>query len=290
MKGYAVAGLDLGSLTAKTVIMDSNARILSSNVTQRGLIVDEEAARYSFQKALEEANLTRSDIAFTVSTGYGRKIEGFGDKDVTELSCHARGAYYMNPDVRTIIDIGGQDSKVISIGKDGALEKFVMNDKCAAGTGRFIEVMSAALGVPLLDIGEISLQSKNPAPVSSTCVVFAESEVISLVSKGVSKVDILAGIHKAIAKRMHGLIKSVGVKPVVLMSGGVAKNKGVVHFIEETIGTKIFLSEDPQIIGAVGAALFALDYAGGEEESEEDAGPEAEALPSSNPRCSSACR
>ncbi len=260
VNGYVVAGIDIGSLTTKTVIMNSNSMMLSSDVTQKGLFVDEGAAWDSFHAALDKANLRRSDIAYTVSSGYGRKITGFGDKDVTEISCHARGAYFMNPEVRTIIDIGGQDSKVISLDDDGIVEKFVMNDKCAAGTGRFIEVMSSALAMPLNDIGDLSLQSKNPAHVSSTCVVFAESEVISLVSKGVKKVDILAGIHLAIAKRMYGLIQNVGVKPVVLMSGGVAKNKGVVHFIEELIGTEIFLTEDPQITGAIGAALYALDF------------------------------
>jgi len=167
----------------------------------------------------------------------------------------------MNPDIRTVIDIGGQDSKIISLENDGSVAAFVMNDKCAAGTGRFIEVMSSALGVPLKDIGKLSLQSKKPAHVSSTCVVFAESEIISLVSKGVSKIDILAGIHTAIARRMYGLIKGVGIKDVVAMSGGVAKNEGVVHFLEKAIKSKIYLAKDPQIIGAVGAALFALDYA-----------------------------
>jgi len=262
VNGYVVAGIDIGSLTAKTVIMDSNVKILSANVTQRGIFVDEDAARDSFQAALDQANLNRSDIAFTVSTGYGRKIAGFGDKDVTEISCHARGAFFKNPAVRTIIDIGGQDSKVIGLDDSGSVAKFVMNDKCAAGTGRFIEVISSALGMQLQAIGELSLQSKHPASVSSTCVVFAESEVISLVSKGVSRTDVIAGVHLAIAKRMYGLIKNVGAKPVVLMSGGVAKNKGVVHFLEQVLETEIFVPEDPQIIGAIGAALYALDYAG----------------------------
>jgi len=258
--GYVVAGIDIGSLTAKAVIMDSNQKILSGKVIQRGIIVDENSAKDCFQEALDEAKLDRNDIAFTVSTGYGRKMIGFGDKDVTEISCHARGAYYKNPDVRTIIDIGGQDSKVIGLNADGSLDRFVMNDKCAAGTGRFLEVMAKALDVPLDQIGEMSLKSKAPAHVSSTCTVFAESEVISLVSKGTSKIDVLAGIHQAIAKRMYGFIKNVGINPVVTMSGGVAKNIGVVKAIEKEINTKIFLAENPQIIGAIGAALYALDY------------------------------
>ena len=260
VKGRFAAGIDIGSLTAKTVIMDADARILASNVTQRGIFVDEGAARDSLKTALERAGLEPRDIAFTVSSGYGRKISGFGDKDVTEISCHARGAYFMNPAVRTIIDIGGQDSKVIRLDDRGLVDSFVMNDKCAAGTGRFIEVMSTALDVPLLEIGERSLLSASPAHVSSTCVVFAESEIISLVSRGVKRNDILAGIHQAIAKRMNGLVKNVGVRPVVMMSGGVAKNRGVVRYLSEAIGAEIFLAEDPQIVGAIGAALYALDH------------------------------
>lgn len=256
---FVVAGIDIGSLTTKSVIMDSNLNILASHVIQRGVFVDEEAARECMQTAIDKAKISKSDIAFTVSTGYGRNLSGFGDKNITEISCHARGAYFMNPEVRTIIDIGGQDSKVIGLDENGIVDNFVMNDKCAAGTGRFVEVMSAALGVPLKDIGELSLQSQTPAKVSSTCVVFAESEVISLRSKGTSKIDILAGIHQAIADRMVGMIKNVGVKPVVLMSGGVAKNKGVVDALERAIGKKIYLTEDPQIIGAIGAAHYAVD-------------------------------
>jgi len=257
--GHVVVGIDIGSLTVKTVIMDRQANILASEVIQRGIIVDEEAARICMQTAIQKAKIDKNDIAFTVSTGYGRNISGFGDQNVTEISCHARGAYFLNPKVRTIIDIGGQDSKVIRLDESGIVEHFVMNDKCAAGTGRFIEVMSSALAVKLQDIGELSLQSKSPAKVSSTCVVFAESEVISLVAKGTSKIDIFAGIHHAIAERMRGLIMQVGVKPQVAMSGGVAKNKGVVHFIEKAIGQKIYLTENPQVVGAIGAALYALD-------------------------------
>lgn len=258
---YIVAGMDIGSLTAKSVIMDSNRKILASEVIQRGIFVDEEAARSSMENAIIKAGINKSDIVYTVSTGYGRNIAGFGDRNVTEISCHARGAHFMNPAVRTIIDIGGQDSKVIGLDDSGIVDKFVMNDKCAAGTGRFISVISAALGVPLEEIGELSLQSKAPAKVSSTCVVFAESEVISLRARGTNTTDIVAGIHQGIADRLNGMIKTVGVKPVVMMSGGVAKNIGVVKALEKTIGQPIYRAEDPQIIGAIGAALYAVDYA-----------------------------
>jgi len=254
-----VAGIDIGSLTAKAVIMDSARNILASEVAQRGIIVDTEAARMCMQTAIDKANIHRDEIAFTVSTGYGRNLSGFGDKNLTEISCHAKGAYFLDPEVRTIIDIGGQDSKVIALESSGIVNNFVMNDKCAAGTGRFIQVIGSALALPLEDIGALALQSAQPAKVSSTCVVFAESEVISLVANGVSKVDILAGIYHSIAERMKGLIKLVGVKPKVMMSGGVAKNKGIVHFMEQVIGEKIYLAPDPQIVGAIGAALYALD-------------------------------
>lgn len=258
---FVVAGIDIGSQTVKSVIMDSNRNILASEVIQRGIIVDEEGARDSMRIALEKAGVKKSDIVYTVSTGYGRTIAGIGDKNITEISCHAKGAHFMNPQVRTIIDIGGQDSKVIRLDENGMVDKFIMNDKCAAGTGRFIQVISTALGVPLEEAGRLSLQAKNPARVSSTCVVFAESEVISLKAKGVDKADILAGVHQGIANRMKGLVAQLGVKPVVMMTGGVAKNQGVVYYLEKVLGEKIYLAEDPQIIGAIGAALFALNYA-----------------------------
>jgi len=259
MKTQIVVGIDIGSLSAKVVVMDSKKRILSSEVVQRGIIVDEAAAKQCLITAMSKAGITPDDVDYSVSTGYGRALPGFGDKNVTEISCHARGAHFLNPEVRTIIDIGGQDSKVIALEDSGIVHNFVMNDKCAAGTGRFIEVMSAALGIPLKDAGALSLQSQNQAKVSSTCVVFAESEVISLVAKGMKKIDILAGIHHAIAERVSGLSKLAGVRPAVFMSGGVAKNKGVVYHLERAIGEKIFVPEDPQIVGAIGAALYALD-------------------------------
>jgi len=260
--GYIVAGIDIGSLTAKTVILNDSQTILSSNVVQRQ-IVDEAAANESLETAMQEAGVvTRKDIVYTVSTGYGRGISGFGDKDITEISCHGRGAHFLYPSVRTVIDIGGQDSKVILLNAEGNVVNFAMNDKCAAGTGRFLEVMASALGVPLSEMGEMALKSSNPEHVSSVCTVFAESEVISLVAKGKATIDIIAGINEAIARRMHGLVKTVGMKIPVLMSGGVAKNIGVVHFLGKALGVEIIVPEKPQIVGAIGAALYALDYAG----------------------------
>ncbi len=253
-----VAGVDIGSLTAKTVILDNSSHILSHSVVAAG-IVDEQAARTSFGEALQKAQLDQKDVDFIVTTGYGRTLVNFGNKNITEISCHARGANYLVPGVRTVIDIGGQDSKVISLDGKGTVIKFAMNDKCAAGTGRFLEVMANALGVKLENMGPFSLESREPLSVSSICTVFAESEVISLKAKGHSKVDIIAGIHYSIARRMLSLTNSVGLRAPLMMSGGVAKNIGVVRALEKGLNTQIIVPEEPQIVGALGAALFALE-------------------------------
>ena len=251
-------GVDIGSLTAKTVVIDSNKSIVSYKIVQ-GRIVDETAALVSLRRALKEAGLTETDIGFMVTTGYGRNMVNFGNRSVTEISCHSRGAQFLYPDVRTVIDIGGQDSKVISLNGAAGVVNFAMNDKCAAGTGRFLEVMSHALEVPIEQMGELSLKSQDPATISSICTVFAESEVISLVAQKRSRLYIVAVIHEAIGRRMHSLVSQVGVKPPVIMSGGVAKNIGVVRVLERLLATGITIPPEPQIIGALGAALFAFD-------------------------------
>jgi len=251
-------GVDIGSLTAKSVVIDAEERIVAYKVIQ-GKIVDEAAAAASLEQALEEAHLSRPDVDFFAITGYGRNMVCFGDKTITEISCHALGAQSLSPGVRTVIDIGGQDSKVIALDGGGSVANFAMNDKCAAGTGRFLEVMADALDVPLEEMGGLSLNSKNPAQISSICTVFAESEVISLKAGGRSKVDIISGIHEAIGRRMHSLVNQAGMKAPVLMSGGVAKNIGVVRVLERLLETPIILPPEPQIVGALGAALFALD-------------------------------
>ena len=251
-------GVDIGSLTAKTVVLDSDCRIASYKVIQ-GKIVDEAAAIASMQQALKDVHLTRADIGFLVTTGYGRNMVSFGDKNITEISCHARGAQFLFPGVGTVIDIGGQDSKVITLNGKGNVVNFAMNDKCAAGTGRFLEVMAGALEVPLEEMGTLSLRAENPALISSICTVFAESEVISLTAQGRSKLDIIAGIHEAIGRRMHSLVNQVGMTPPVVMSGGVAKNAGVVRVLERLLETEVILPPEPQIVGALGAALFAAE-------------------------------
>jgi predicted CoA-substrate-specific enzyme activase len=250
-------GVDIGSLTAKSAVIDPEGNIVSYRVIQ-GNIVDEAAAKESLRLALHDSNLTEGDIGFLVTTGYGRNMVSFGDKNITEISCHARGAKFLSPLVRTVIDIGGQDSKVISLNSGGSIVNFAMNDKCAAGTGRFLEVMAGALDVPLEKMGPFSLSSQAPASISSICTVFAESEVISLSARGQSKQDIIAGIHEAIARRMHSIVNQAGMIPPVLISGGVAKNVGVVNVLERLLQTRIIVPPEPQIVGALGAALFAL--------------------------------
>jgi predicted CoA-substrate-specific enzyme activase len=251
-------GVDIGSLTAKSVVVDHETHILSYKVIQ-GKIVDEAAAVASLNQALKDAKLTHDAVGYSVTTGYGRNMVSFGDKNITEISCHARGAQFLIPGVKTVIDIGGQDSKAIALDGHGKVSNFGMNDKCAAGTGRFLEVMAHALEVPLEEMGRLSLTAEKPEVISSICTVFAESEVISLTARGSSKLDIIAGIHEAIGRRMHSLVNQVGVHEPVVMSGGVAKNVGVVRVLERLLETEITVPQEPQIVGALGAALFAVE-------------------------------
>ncbi|MGV8058088.1 MAG: acyl-CoA dehydratase activase [Smithellaceae bacterium] len=256
----AVAGVDIGSLTAKTVILDLESNIIACNVIREGM-VDQEAAGKSLKRALADAHLKQGQLAAMVTTGYGRSMVKFADvgRNVTEITCHARGMHFVIPEARTIIDMGGQDTKAIRLNDKGDVVNFIMNDKCAAGTGRFLEVMAGALKVKLEDMGSLSLQSDNPEQISSVCTVFAESEVISLVAQGHLKKDIIAGIHIAVTHRVAGMARNVGVQPPVAMSGGVAKNRGIVKELENAMKTQVMVPSDPQIIGALGAALFALD-------------------------------
>jgi len=259
--GDYVLGVDSGSLTAKAVIMDRNRRIISSNVAQLGF-VSKKALQTAVDGALGLANLAFSDMAYVVATGYGRLAYADADREITEISCHARGAHYLLPDVRTVIDIGGQDSKIISVGPSGSFTNFAMNEKCAAGTGKFLQVMATALGVELEQIGELSLQAQNELHISSTCTVFAETEVISLVAQEHALPDILAAIHESIASRMLTLAGRVTLTEPVMMIGGVARNVGLVKTLERVLNIDINVSGDPQIAGAIGAAMFAADAAG----------------------------
>jgi len=199
------------------------------------------------------------DIGWVIATGYGRVIVPFANETVTEISCHATGANWLFPSVRTVLDMGGQDCKAVRCDDQGKLLNFVMNDKCAAGTGRFLEVMAEVMGLPLEDIGKLSLQAREEIRINSTCTVFGKSEVASLIRQGRDKPDILAGLHAAILSRVYTLLRKVGIKPDFAITGGIAKNIGVVKRLEERVGLNALLPEEPQIVGALGAALFAQD-------------------------------
>jgi predicted CoA-substrate-specific enzyme activase len=251
------AGVDVGAASGEVLIWDGES-IVAYSIVPTGFN-SRRAAHQAMERALEGTGISRGDIGSIVATGYGRIAIDYADRQVTEISCYARGINHLFPEVRTIIDIGGQDSKAISVGKDGKVVDFLMNDKCAAGTGRFLEVMAKALELEVQDLGEISLGAREPHQVSSTCTVFAESEVVTLVAEGVNREDIVAGLHAAIAKRTMSMVKRLGLVPPVAMAGGVAKNTGVVKAIEEEAGEPLVIPPEPQIVGALGAALLAMD-------------------------------
>ena len=257
MKSY-VMGIDFGSTTAKTVILDLKGRIVASNVAHMGA-VSGEGVKASIEGALAEACITQADVGRTVSTGYGRRMLDVADKNYTEITCHARGAIAMVPDARLVIDIGGQDSKVISVDSNGLVAQFAMNDRCAAGTGKFLEVLARAMQIDLDKMGGIALEAVEKLKISSMCATFAETEVISLLAEGNTKPNVLGAVHAAIASRTMGLVGRVGKKGPVVMTGGVAKNPAAVHHIQEALGLELHLPDDPQIAGALGAALLGLD-------------------------------
>lgn len=257
MKPY-VMGIDFGSTTAKTVILDLKGRIVATCIAHMGA-VSGEGVTASIAGALGNAGITQDDVGRTVSTGYGRRMLDVADKNYTEITCHARGAVAMVPDARLVIDIGGQDSKVISVDANGLVAQFAMNDRCAAGTGKFLEVLARAMQIELTEMGGIALQAKNKLKISSMCATFAETEVISLLAEGNTKPDVLGAVHAAIANRTIGLVGRVGKKGPVVMTGGVANNVAAVHYIEEALGMPLHLPKDPQVAGALGAALLALD-------------------------------
>ncbi|MEW5725663.1 MAG: acyl-CoA dehydratase activase [Thermodesulfobacteriota bacterium] len=248
-------GIDVGSITAKAAVW-ADGRILSAKVGLTGYNAGE-AGRRIFDEVLAGLGLTPKDVDRVVSTGYGRNSVAFADKAMTEILCHGAGAWFLRPGVRSLVDIGGQDSKAIVLGPDGKVKDFAMNDKCAAGTGRFLEVMAHALGLPVGELGPMSEKAADPARISSICTVFAESEVISLISKGEKRENIIAGIHDSIAARVSALSKRLGVRAPVLMTGGVAKNRGVVRALEKKLGVSLEVLETAQVNGAIGAAILA---------------------------------
>ncbi len=253
-------GIDIGSMSANGVLLNEKKEILSSVIIPTGAS-SKKAADKTFHQILTEYKLSERDIDYIIATGYGRVKVPFANEVVTEITCHAKGANYYFPKARTIIDIGGQDSKVIKVDANGNVLDFVMNDKCAAGTGRFLEVMARTLEIDLEDMGGLSLNGKDNVSVSSLCTVFAESEVVSLVGADHKTADICRALHISIAKRITAQVKRIGLEEEIVMTGGVAKNIGVVTELEKNLGCKIKISEEPQINGALGAALIALEKA-----------------------------
>ncbi len=256
-KGY-FAGIDSGSTSTDVVILDKDQNIVTGIIlpTGAGAAIGAERA---LEEALKDAGLQRGDIDAMVTTGYGRTAISDGDKSITEITCHARGAHFLNPEVRTVIDIGGQDSKVIRLDENGAVANFVMNDKCAAGTGRFLEMMARTMEMSLDDMGKAGLSYKEDITISSMCTVFAESEVVSLIAQNKATDDIVHGLNKAVASKTAALAKRVGGEERYMMTGGVSKNQGLVKTLEEKLGTTLVISDKAQICGALGAALFAKD-------------------------------
>ena len=253
------AGVDVGSTQTKAVIIDEDRRIVGQSLLDTGANVIQ-AAQSSYVAALEEGGIDEEEVEYVVGTGYGRYRVTFGNTQVTEISCHGRGAVHLFPDTRTVVDMGGQDTKAISVNAQGEIVDFCMNDKCAAGTGRFLGAAAAALDIPLDDLGTVSLRSDRPIKISTTCTVFAESEVLAWIGKGKKIEDILWGVHKSIASRSASLMRRVGIDDEVTFTGGVSLNEGMVKALEERIGTKLNISDDCHYMGALGAALFAHDH------------------------------
>ncbi|MEN6474880.1 MAG: acyl-CoA dehydratase activase [Syntrophaceae bacterium] len=253
-----VAGCDIGSRTAKAVIME-DSNILAACV-MRDKPDPEESAREVMAQALAQAGMRMDQVERCVGTGYGRKQVTFAQAVESEIVCHGRGAQWLEPSIRMVIDIGGQDAKAIKLDEKGKVIRYAYNDKCAAGTGRFLEVMAKPLGVRLEDLGSVSQKSTTPVKVSNQCVIFAETEIVSLINAGKPVPDIVCGLHRAMAHRVAALAKGIVVEGEVGMTGGVAKNEGMFNALEEALGVKIHkIGWDPQMVGAIGAALIARE-------------------------------
>ena len=262
---YYVAGIDSGSTSTDVVILDQNGKIKSTMIipTGGGAMM---SAEKSLELAVEKAGIQKDDIVRIVTTGYGRAYIDSGDDSITEITCHARGAHYLNPNVRTVIDIGGQDIKAISIDENGAVKNFLMNDKCAAGTGRFLEMMARTLGLSLEEMSTRGLEWRENVVISSMCTVFAESEVVSLVAQNKDVADIIHGLNVSVASKVGALAARLGKNNPgeYMMTGGVAKNKGIIAALEEKLGAELYICDEAQLCGALGAALFAYEKCKGE--------------------------
>lgn len=254
------AGVDVGSTQTKAVLLEGNGnvKVLARALTDTGANV-QKAAQNAFEQCCRAAGIDCADVGYVVGTGYGRYKISFGNAQMTEISCHARGAHFLCPGTRTVIDMGGQDSKAISVGASGEVLDFVMNDKCAAGTGRFLANAAEVMGIGLDEIGPLALKVKRAVKITTVCTVFVESDILSYLAQGKRPEDILGGVHLAIAKRTLSLARRVSIEPEITMTGGVARNIGMVRALEQVLGRSMQVSPDAHFMGAVGAAIFALE-------------------------------
>lgn len=250
-------GIDIGSTTSKCIILNDGQQIIGSSLVKSGIGTD--GPQEAFERALEKSGIKEGDLSRVIATGYGRAIWKGAHDTVSELTAHAIGSYFLFPKVRTIIDIGGQDAKVISLNDEGKMADFVMNDKCAAGTGRFLDVMAGILKLRVEELEKVAAQSTAMVSISSTCTVFAESEVISQLASGAPVPDVVLGICHSVAGRVASLARRVGICEQVCMSGGVAQNGGVRGAMEQVLGVQIVYSPLAQLTGAIGAALHAYN-------------------------------
>lgn len=252
------AGVDVGSTQTKAIIIDESRKIVGRALIDTGSNVTSAAER-CYLLAIQNATIPDEAVEYVVGTGYGRYRVTFGNTQITEISCHGRGAIHMFPGTRTVVDMGGQDTKAIRVSPTGEIVDFCMNDKCAAGTGRFLGAASSALDIPLDQLGPTALRAERPVRISTTCTVFAESEVLSWLGKGKKIEDILLGVHQSIAARSIGLLRRVGIESEVTFTGGVAKNIGMIKALQDGLHLPLNVSPESHYMGAVGAALFALD-------------------------------
>ncbi len=253
-------GVDVGSTQTKAIILSEDRKIIGRALINTGANVSMAAER-AFREAATSAGIPPESVAYVVGTGYGRYKVNFGNAQITEISCHARGANLLFPKTRTVIDMGGQDAKGIRVGEQGDVKDFVMNDKCAAGTGRFLSNAAETVGLSLDKIGPVSLDARKPVRLSTVCAVFVESDIMSYLAEGKTVPDILGGVHSAIAARTVALVRRVGLEPEITFTGGVSRNVGMVKALEERLGFPVNVCDDSHYIGAIGAAIFALERA-----------------------------
>ncbi|MGA1849005.1 MAG: acyl-CoA dehydratase activase [Thermoplasmatota archaeon] len=255
-----VVGMDIGAISVKTILINGTG-VMASSIFETG-VSPKRTAVESLQAALEIAGMDYGKVSKIVTTGHGRNKVSFSNMKKSEVSCIAKGARMVAPEASVIIDVGGQGIRVIRVANDGAVEKFLNNDKCSAGTGCFLDSMAVALKVGIEDLGELSKRSVSPSCMSTKCTIFAESEVVSLVARGTSREDIIAGLHQSVAQKVQGLVKAVGGNGGLIFCGGVARNTGVVEEMKKTLGTDLRIPPHPQLLAALGAALFGLESIG----------------------------